>query len=51
VIEWNGFELEEGLSLPPELVSLCGNFPDPTYLDFGNPDNTADYFVTDQKEG
>lgn len=50
MIEWNGFDLDE-YATTPERVSLYGNFPDQTYTDFGNPDKTINYFVTDQEEG
>lgn len=50
LIEWNGLDLDE-YAIAPEHVSLYGNFPDDTYFDFGNPKNTENYFVTDQKEG
>ena len=51
LIEWNGFDLEGGFATTPKHVSLYRNFPDRTYTDFGNPNNTKDYFVTDQEEG
>ena len=50
MIEWYGFDADE-YAISPEHVSLYGNFPDDTYFDFGNPDNTLNYFVTDQEEG
>ena len=33
---------------PPQNTSLFHSLPLPTYSDFGDPDNTGDYYVTDQ---
>ena len=39
LIEWNGFDLDE-YGTTPEHASLYGNYPDDTYIDFGdNPIN------------
>ena len=51
LIEWYGVDYSGGFATSPERVSLQYSYPDITYLDFGNPGRTTDYFVTDQKEG
>jgi len=50
LIEWVGFDLDEA-AMAPEYISLYNSFPDPTYSDFGDPNSTENYFVTDQKVG
>ena len=50
LIEWSGSDGEE-YCVPPKNVSLFMNFPDETYTDFGDPNLTVDYFVTNQEEG
>ena len=49
-IEWYGFDLESEAT-SPEHASLYRNFPDYSYLDFGNPNRVMNYYVTDQEEG
>ena len=48
MIEWFGFDYDS-FATSPEYVSLYRNFPDYTYIDFGDPDRVTDYFVTDQE--
>ena len=50
LIEWYGFDLDEQAA-PPEKISVYANYPDDTYDNFGNPNRTENYFVTDQHEG
>ena len=50
LIEWYGFDLDE-VAIAPENISLYINYPDETYDDFGNPNRTENYLVTDQEEG
>jgi len=50
LIEWYGFDLDE-MATSPENVSLYNSYPGSTYDDFGNPNRTENYFVTDQKVG
>ena len=50
MIEWFGFD-SNSFATSPEYASLHRNFPDYTYIDFGDPDSVMDYFVTDQEEG
>ena len=48
-IEWLGIDFD--FAYTPENTSLQINYPDPTYSDFGDPSQTVDFFVTDQKVG
>lgn len=50
LIEWYGLDLDE-YAIEPQNISLYMNFPDETYDNFGNPNKTENYFVTDQEEG
>ena len=51
LIEWYGVDYGKFAALPDQVTLLHSCYPDPAYLDFGNPERTTDYFVTDQKEG
>ena len=44
-VEW--LEFDYCFSKPPDNSSLLNGPPLPTYSDFGNPDNTGDFLVTD----
>ena len=50
LIEWYGFDLDE-MATSPENISLYNSYPTSSYDDFGNPNRTENYFVTDQKVG
>lgn len=50
LIEWYGFDLDE-YAIEPQNTGLYMNIPDDSYDDFGNPDRSENYFVTDQEEG